>query len=204
VQTAFKLFLCPSAPARGNRTQAASGHPAFSLNLAPLDYAMPHLIRNRFYVGTGTPHPLGNASDIPGGIDRDIELKMTQIQDGLSNTNFVVEDAGRSNYYLKGALQAGNVPSAEGFGWADPDTGSISIDAANPITGVANGSGVAANAGMCIANCSNDTEPYAFHPNGFMVLLGDGSVRMQRTSTPAATFAALITRTAGDQPASRD
>jgi prepilin-type N-terminal cleavage/methylation domain-containing protein len=197
-QTTLKLFLCPSAPPAVGRTQAPSGHPAFGLNLAPLDYAVPHFIRNRFYVGTGTPHPLGDTSDIPGGLDRDVEIKMTQVTDGLSNTVMILEDAGRSSYYLKGQLQTANVPSGEGYGWADPDTGSISIDAANGNTGIANPNSVGAGAGTCIGNCTNDSEPYAFHTGGFMVLLGDGSVRLQKVSTPAAAWAAMITRSGND------
>lgn len=203
-QLPLKIFLCPSAPAPESRTKAPPGHPAAALDLAPLDYTIPDRVRPRYYVGTGVPHPFGDNSELPGGIDRNLELRLTQITDGLSNTIFVLEDAGRSSYFLKGQKQPGFLPSNEGFGWADPDTGSISIDGANPTTGVANPSGVSSGAGNCIANCTNDSEPYSFHPNSFLVLLGDGSARALSTRLNPASFGALCTRAANDIVSSLD
>ncbi len=55
-----------------------------------------------------------------------------------------------------------------------------------------------ASGGPCAVNCSNDNEIYAFHPNGAMILMGDGGVRFLSQSTNIRIVARLITRGAGE------
>jgi prepilin-type processing-associated H-X9-DG protein len=47
-------------------------------------------------------------------------------------------------------------------------------------------------------NRKNDNEPYSFHPGGGNFLFADGAVRFVRESVDIKTFAALLTRAAGE------
>ena len=192
--TRLKLFACPSAP--DGRRAAVSG-PTAGLNLGPMDYLVLHQVRRRFYVGAGLAAP---ATDLPGALENGRPTPIMGISDGTSNTILILEDAGRPNYILKGRDTGNVIPSNEGFGWADPDTCSGSLDGSNPTTGVVNPSNVAAGAGNCVLNCGNDSEPYGFHSGGINVCMADGSVRFVSASIAPATFAALITRSNGDLP----
>ena len=49
-------------------------------------------------------------------------------------------------------------------------------------------------------NCTNDNEMYSFHTGGANAAFADGSVRFLRESIDAKTFAALVTKSAGDIP----
>jgi hypothetical protein len=52
--------------------------------------------------------------------------------------------------------------------------------------------------GLCVINCTNNNEPFGFHPGGVVGVFGDGSVRFIREQISPAAFAALITRAGGD------
>ena len=54
--------------------------------------------------------------------------------------------------------------------------------------------------GPCVMNCTNDNEVYSFHPGGANFAFADGSVKFIRDSIRNATFAALVTKAAGDIP----
>ncbi len=112
----------------------------------------------------------------------------------------ILESGGRPNWFVNGKAQGGLIPSNEGFGWSDPDTGSGSIDGSNPLTGIVNTD--TSTGGTCVFNCTNDSEGYSFHTGGMNVCLADGSVRFVTKSISAASFAALITGRAGDIPGS--
>ena len=47
-------------------------------------------------------------------------------------------------------------------------------------------------------NKKNDNEPYSFHRGGGNFLYSDGSVRFLRESIALSTFAALLTKSAGE------
>ena len=49
-------------------------------------------------------------------------------------------------------------------------------------------------------NCTNDNEMYSFHPGGANVAFADGGVRFLRETISPRTFAALVTKSAGDIP----
>jgi prepilin-type N-terminal cleavage/methylation domain-containing protein/prepilin-type processing-associated H-X9-DG protein len=187
-QTTFKLFTCPSA---AGRRPAPNG-------VGPGDYLAPHQIRRRFFLANGLGDP---GADLPGCLQNNLDVPIAAIADGLSNTIMFIEDAGRPNNFVLG--RDTGATTADGWGWADPDSVSGSIDGANPTTGVINGSSAYAG-GTCIMNCNNDSEPYSFHSGGCNITMGDGSVRFLRSSLPAATFAALITSAYGDIPGTLD
>jgi prepilin-type N-terminal cleavage/methylation domain-containing protein/prepilin-type processing-associated H-X9-DG protein len=193
-QTRFKLFTCPSAPE--SRLNATSG-PLAGKTLGANDYLVPHQIRRRFYQANNIlPIP---ATDQVGCLQNGQDTPIMSISDGTSNTVMILEDGGRGSHYVLGRATGMEVPSREGYGWADPDSVSGSIDGSHPTTGAINGSSSYAG-GTCVMNCNNDSEPYGFHTGGINICLADGSVRFVRQSISPATWAALITRNAGDLP----
>jgi prepilin-type N-terminal cleavage/methylation domain-containing protein/prepilin-type processing-associated H-X9-DG protein len=108
----------------------------------------------------------------------------TDIQDGLSNTFMVFEDAGRPVRW-EGNRQnqtTGGYPATNGW-WGDP---------ANKITVefVCRGNQV--------INCNNGNEIYSFHTNGVNFLFGDGSVHFIHEDLSPKTFVALYSRSGGD------
>jgi prepilin-type processing-associated H-X9-DG protein len=92
------------------------------------------------------------------------------------------------------------------FAWADPDTvgnGFSGPNSANPAANrraVVNnhkspigGPNTAANSCPWITNnCGPNDEPFAFHPGGINVVLGDGSVRFVSETTDTLTLKALV------------
>ncbi len=193
-QTRFKLFTCPSAPE--TRLNATSG-PLAGLTLGANDYLVPHQIRRRFYQANNIlPVP---ATDLLGALQNGQPTPIVSITDGTSNTVMILEDAARGSHFVLGRPTGTVVPSGEGFGWADPDSVSGSIDGTHPVTGAING-GSSFAGGTCVMNCNNDSEPYGFHTGGINVGLADGSVRFVRQGINPATWAALITRENGDIP----
>jgi len=103
------------------------------------------------------------------------------VEDGLSSTFMLFEDAGRPIEYQEG--KATGRTNVSGSRWADKD-------AEFWIHSVCHGSQ--------IINCSNSNEIYSFHPGGANFLYGDGSVHFQPETIDPETFVTLFTRAAGD------
>jgi prepilin-type processing-associated H-X9-DG protein len=110
------------------------------------------------------------------------------VTDGLSNTIFYVEDAGRPNLHLTGKTLV-STNSVGGSAWSD-EASEITFHGCN----LPGGSTV----GRTVMNCTNNGEPYSFHTNGINVGLCDGSVRYIRESIAIRTFARLVTAQGGE------
>ena len=116
----------------------------------------------------------------------------SQVPDGLSNTIMMSESAGRPHLY-RGRRPAGTRPSRPGEGsaggWADYDTGytlhSYTVDGRR-------------TPGPCFTSCYNGNEDYSFHPGGGNYLMGDGSVRFIKATTPIRIYVRLLTRAGGE------
>ncbi|MBN9120820.1 MAG: DUF1559 domain-containing protein [Planctomycetes bacterium] len=185
-QTSFKLFKCPSAP--DSRRQAGS------VPLGPGDYGTMNAVRRRFYTANSVPNfpvPGSAAGDeANGAMAKVTDTPILAVTDGTSNTILLAEDAGRPNLFQKGKDTGSN--TADGWGWADPDAVGISLDGVQ--------ADLVTTGGTCFINCTNDSEVYSFHSGGVNVLVADGSVRFITQNVTAATFAALVTASAGDLP----
>ena len=192
-QATFKLFKCPSAP--DGRLAATSGATS-GLTMGAMDYIVPHAIRHRYYANMGISN-FGGTTDNPGALQNGADTPILAITDGTSNTLMIMEAGGRPNYYILGRAQGTTIPSGEGYGWSDPDTGSGSIDGSHPTTGAVNANTTPVG-GTCSFNCTNDSEGYSFHSGGMNICMADGSVRFLRQSIAPVSFAALITANGGE------
>lgn len=171
------------------------------------DYASLNAIRNSAFTIAGLPS-LGT-KEMMGALGRGPDgVKMASITDGLSNTIVIAEAAGRPSMYVSGRKsinpRTGNIAfgtsvTADGWGWADINSG-FSVDGAN-VAGVQNNTsntGTVTMAGSCLINCTNDSEIYAFHTGGANFVFADGSIQFLSASIDPKTLVALMTRDLGD------
>jgi prepilin-type N-terminal cleavage/methylation domain-containing protein len=115
-------------------------------------------------------------------------IRFAEITDGLSNTFWVCEDAGRPQLYRSQHLRVGT-SRASGASMMDRDNEFV-------LHGY-NSSGTT-TPGPCFMNCTNDNEVYSFHPSGAMLLMGDGAVKFASSTMQFRVFAAMISRGAGE------
>jgi prepilin-type N-terminal cleavage/methylation domain-containing protein/prepilin-type processing-associated H-X9-DG protein len=197
-QTPLKILQCPSSP---SPTRLDGKPEAWSPLVAVTDYGITTHVAQRL-VSAGYVPVAG-----PGAMPKnDPGPRLADVTDGLSNTIFVAESAGRPNLWQVGK-QIGTVPTSKvnGGGWARAAT-AFSLEGSS-----ADGTSFP---GPCGINCTNgqnyQTYPdayygtdgsgaiYAFHTGGANALFGDGSVHFLRQSINIQTLAALITRGGGE------
>jgi prepilin-type N-terminal cleavage/methylation domain-containing protein/prepilin-type processing-associated H-X9-DG protein len=182
IRTYLKLFNCPSTPKQPRADTTIATAPSAG------DYHALNAIKNFVAINCfGLIHVI-NPDDprLVGAMRRDKITKIAAITDGTSNTILVAEDAGRPPFY-NAARQIFDPTGKEG-GWADPN-GAFSIDGSNPDGTIP---------GPCSLNCSNNSEVYAFHPNGANVVFADGSVHFLASNLDLCGLAALTTRAGGE------
>ena len=176
------ILLCPSAPS-GDRVDASLPfRPAVS------DYTVYHGINPGYCTLVGWPLYSPAAEN---GVMTGRPCRLIEITDGTSQSLFVVEDGGRPNLWRMGSLRNG---LASAGAWSDPNL-EIALDGSDTLL-TTNGQGL----GPCVMNCTNDNEMYSFHQGGANIAMVDGSVRFLRETISNTTFAALVTKAAGDIP----
>jgi prepilin-type N-terminal cleavage/methylation domain-containing protein/prepilin-type processing-associated H-X9-DG protein len=182
VRTYMKLFNCPATPTQPRVDTTISAQPSAG------DYHAVNAIKD--FVGIncfGLTRITGKDDDrLVGAMMRDQVTPFTAISDGLSNTILVAEDAARPVFY-NADRQVFDPVGKEG-GWADPNA-AFSIDGSNRDGTVP---------GPCPLNCSNNSEVYAFHPDGANVVFADGSVHYLHQSINLCVLAALVTRSGNE------
>jgi prepilin-type processing-associated H-X9-DG protein len=188
ITTKMKVLTCPSTP-EPDRVAYTFTAQSFSVsNAAVADYSVCKQVDTNATGATAQTlaNPVGPFSYNSGSTYR--VYSFSSVTDGLSNTIFYIEDAGRPHTYgpRKNRVSSN---SAEAAGWADSEN-EFTLNGCNPSTG--------AEGGSAPMNCNNDGEPYSFHTGGINLGMCDGSVRFVRDSVPMATFAAMITATGGE------
>lgn len=119
---------------------------------------------------------------------------IAHITDGLSNTAFLTEDAGRPLSYVRGPRPHPTAPDGgpnglDGAGWASRGM-NYGIDGTT-FDGIA-------GSGPCFMNCNNRDEHFSFHQGGGVHLFGDGSVRFINENMSTKVMAAMTTRVGGE------
>ena len=188
-----KTYVCPSVP-RGPDVMTAVAKPprpslTFANPIAPTDYEACMGVQH----GSVNPHVAPMVYDAANRfsvMSRNSRTKILDVTDGSSTTIMVVECGARPQIYWAGRPQPGS--NDQGIGWADSE-GPFSFDGA-----AADGS--AENCATCTGtmNKRNNNEPYSFHTGGGNFLFGDGHVQFVRDSVDIRTFAALLTKSAGE------
>jgi prepilin-type N-terminal cleavage/methylation domain-containing protein/prepilin-type processing-associated H-X9-DG protein len=182
-QTPVKLLFCPAAPDGTTRTATeAPFRPAVS------DYTVYHGVNPGYCLRAGWPLYSPPAEN--GAMTRTV-CRIIDITDGTTQTLLVVEDGGRPDLWRMGRRIDG---VAGHGGWSDPNV-EIALDGSDTLA-----AGQGQGFGPCVMNCTNDNEMYSFHPGGANVAFADGGVRFVREAVSATTFAALVTKSAGDLP----
>jgi prepilin-type N-terminal cleavage/methylation domain-containing protein len=188
ISTRIKPLICPSCPSgQARRDQLTSNCYA-----AISDYAATGM-GIEAYTANGLTPP-GNLQGILAGVTG---MPLAAVEDGASNTFLVMEDAGRPELWIRGRIRGPKDTSngcsngdalggrVTGAGWADPLSGFAVHSFAD--TGLI-------CPGPCILNCTNDNEPFSFHPGGLIASYADGSARFVSESIALRVFAAQVTR----------
>ena len=196
-QVVVQTWVCPSTP--GNTDL---------IDYTPIGYNGLKLSRTDYFPFRGVSDTFRNAcapATPAGSADAGAlspfggKPKLTDIQDGTSNTFLYGEVAGRANMYVQGkAVTPQQNPSprtSSGMvirgSWAD-------INSVNTLYGYTwNGSTVSVG-GCQGVNVVNLEQPYSFHPGGVNVLRADGSVMFLKQSVAAGPLAAFMTRSGGE------
>ncbi len=185
-----KVFICPSTP--------NGGDPLAYNGFQTSDYG---------YVEYST-RTLGSFDQDPATFAT--WRKFADITDGLSNTIFLYESAGRQNIWVNSqqmsapftaAIKWGNLFSASySVGWTGAKTGyamSQVVATMSPTSPLDSMPGFYTTTGS-VMNVSNFlTWPYSFHVGGIDVLMGDGSVRFLSESLDAQTAVYLSAHSDG-------
>jgi prepilin-type N-terminal cleavage/methylation domain-containing protein/prepilin-type processing-associated H-X9-DG protein len=189
IRTVVGSLICPSAPPADGRLDSSSvsadsvNGMKYSFSSAPTDYG----VNNNADVTNLVKSNLIDAGTYTGIMAVNKVATIAQIRDGTSTTEIFVEDAGRPLHYRSGfRLFSGRT---SGAGWADRDNefeehGFRQDGSTNP--------------GPCQTNCTNDNEPYGFHPGGSNVLFADGSVRFDKESISIRLYVKLISMDNGE------
>ncbi|QDU25679.1 hypothetical protein ETAA8_07490 [Anatilimnocola aggregata] len=179
VTTRVQTFYCPSTP-NGKRVASATKKEACG------DYGVINEVDNGLVTGGFVDNVTGT---MRYGVMRINQLdRFADITDGLSNTTWVVEDAGRPQAY-NGDRSRNSSGSASGSAWADPEN-SFSLDGYN--------TDCTAGPVNCAINCCNKDEIFGFHPGGANAMMGDGSVRFLAKGTDVRIVARLVTKGGGE------
>jgi len=192
----IKTFMCPSAPLEptivynmpsGKYTVLPPG--VTSIRMGRTDYAAPSGCG-----GTWVDASIGTQAIAKGPplLQGNVEIAFTAASDGLSNTTLIVEAAGRPFRYGTGGVKRGADRDGNGAagGWGDQDSW-FGINGANGNLGT-QGNGPTA------VNGSSDNELYGFHTAGCHVAMGDGSVRILKSTVTLAMLASLVSRSGGE------
>ncbi len=183
-QTSLAVFKCPSTPEQGRvDTQVIGGYG--TVISAVSDYGVDNAINTALYALRVIDYP---SFQSPHGVMRVNEIhRFSDISDGLSNTMWIFEDAGRPYHYIADHVRADGTVS--GTGWANRDNEYITHGYNFQGTG---------SPGGCAVNCSNNNEIYSFHPVGAQGIVGDGSVRFISETVDIRVIGCILTRRAGE------
>jgi prepilin-type N-terminal cleavage/methylation domain-containing protein len=185
INAKLKFYLCPSSPNGdkkvtlsdvGATTQYPTGTAAVN-NYYPVRNVRD--AANVMLEGSFAAAQDGQLVGLNGG---PLCNKLANITDGTSNTFWFVEIAGRPEYYVKGKS---TTPVAPGIFLFSPWAGNTAM-ALNSYT-----TDGLTQKGPCMMNCTNQFQPYSFHPGGCMFGIADGSVRFLRDNIDGDTFRAL-------------
>jgi prepilin-type N-terminal cleavage/methylation domain-containing protein len=199
VQTQVKVFYCPSTPLQKRSIDFAStsGGTFNITGAAAADYGVMQKVTpslwqqfpNEVDTYADGQNNIGPYSFNSGSTIRVVRWAM--VTDGLSNTFFYTEDAGRPGAWRAfWRKSSSNTTVIDGGAWCD-EKAEFSFEGCTPPNDT--------RPGKTAINCTNNGEPYSFHPAGVNQGMCDGSVRFVSSNIPVRTYARLITAQGGEQ-----
>ncbi|MFO0881057.1 MAG: DUF1559 domain-containing protein [Gemmataceae bacterium] len=143
-----------------------------------------------------------------GAISKTQPYPFSSFTDGLSNTLFLAESAGRPNIYRNGRLvqNASGLTRINGGGWCRPasELNILRGASADGLT-IPGPAGINATNGEVLGvyphpyyNTDGTSQIYSFHSGGTNILQVDGSVRFLRSSINIRALAQLVSRNGGE------
>ncbi len=195
------LFLCPSTPSGipsdyGAAYTVLSYPPNTPLVLPRTDYAPLRGLHPSLAMCTGLPAEFTHNAML-GTTDfvNRRTVRFREITDGLSRTLAFVEEAGRQQRFFMGRPLGDSAPGGAtilnafygDWNTARHARGLSGVSEADP-----------QQAGCSVVNVLNDDNPYAFHPGGVDVVMGDGRVTFLASEIDATVFAAIVSRDGGE------
>ncbi len=197
----LQVLQCPSAPEADRVDYNPDGDPAFNGFIASGDYSGIYGV-SPLLVQAGLAD---NAN--PGILSKTTKVRLIDVKDGLSNTIYVTESAGKPHLYRAGKL-VGTPPAlfTQGGGWCRPASDIARLEGLT-----ADGAAIGGTFGINAANGLQKTvypdsyfgtdglgQIYSFHSGGVNAVFGDGSVHFIRQTIDIRTLARLITRNGGE------
>lgn len=188
ITTPILILLCPSAGTASRRDQLSGGKKA-----ATTDYSNTGSVVNIVYPANGLAPPVGS---LLGVIQGNVGTTMANISDGTSHTIMVIEDAGRPEFWIRG--RRGPNSTSDGCGNDDVVNGRVSGSGWADVAGALplhsfQRDGLTCP-GPCVMNCTNNNEPFSFHPGGVNCVFADGSTQFLQQDLSVAVLCALFTR----------
>ncbi len=207
----LKVYQCPSSPRKNRTGNIPASNPSPSIHGserhpagtgAAADYFVMNFIEYDGNSDDATRPSTGYAAaqkgfitrhtGQPGCLAKNVHNRVAEITDGLSNTFFMIEDAGKPDLYRMGKRIPGI--NAQDTIWSNFQN-NIGLSGASSVTGEFTTS---TTDGRCAVNCTNDSEIYSFHPGGANIVMMDGSVRLLRQTIDITIVAALLTKGGGE------
>jgi prepilin-type N-terminal cleavage/methylation domain-containing protein/prepilin-type processing-associated H-X9-DG protein len=195
IQTQIPFFYCPSTPTK-NRVAPQFTHNSFTVSgAAAADYSVCRWIDSGLWssfpneIDTGYVDQVTNVGPYSYNSGSNTRvMRWATVTDGLSNTFFYGEDAGRPDLYVANGRRVSS-NSVSCAGWSD-ECNEWGFQGCNPPNDT--------RPGRQAINCTNNGEYYAFHPAGMNAGMCDGSVRFVSTSVALRIVARLITAQGGE------
>jgi prepilin-type N-terminal cleavage/methylation domain-containing protein/prepilin-type processing-associated H-X9-DG protein len=216
-KTKVATFVCPSTPIAPAARDPVHGYGPWDymfIALTDIDTRQGQPTFRARTVPTGSAAWLSQV--VPGMLNCDGATFATTT-DGTSNTFLCVEDASRSHPSVTkfGSLSARSSPvpspvdpiigtgaittARRVFAWADPDAvtngfsgpSNATTDKTAKFNNYKTPMGGPAECLWSVNNCGPNDEPFAFHPGGVNVVMGDGSVRFITETMDALVLKAL-------------
>jgi prepilin-type N-terminal cleavage/methylation domain-containing protein len=211
----IKTYLCPSTPIAPERFDPAQYGAWDYMFIATSDIEDGLTAGADSPVGTRPFASARRAAQARQGMLTVEGRSVGAVPDGTSNTLLCIEDAGRAHPSagqfaslstrpspisdgVPGVTSSGaTIPNARRmYAWADPDAVTNGLSGPDRSTGDrtaavnnhANPIGGPTTCPWTLNNCGPNDEPFSFHTGGVLAVMGDGSVRMIRSSVSGVTL----------------
>ncbi len=186
--TVIKPFMCPASPRFGQTVNVREPDTNLTATFpaGPADY----MVVSSFRVSGPSPNVDLAATLCNLGVG---VRKITDVTDGTSNTILMFEVADKTAKWTAGTMTAGPADQI----YNNSNNGAWANGGSNNSMRGYDATGTIQFGEYCV-NKNNGAAPYAFHPAGAFVLMGDGSVQFLNENIRALTVSKLVSYNLGE------